>query len=121
MKICIVAFLICIGLTSAAIANPSEDEVRQWVAGKEVVVEQRWYWFDKAVSLRAYAMADVKIVKCEEVLKLKPWEQNIGTAVVHFNYRDGQLVVPVEAILTYTYTMIPSQRKLESSIIKRRF
>ena len=119
-KIKFICFIF-VAIAASAFADPKEDDIKLWLNEKEALLEKRWYWADKTTILKSYAITDIKIIKCEEKYKLKPWEQNLGTAWVSFIYRESGSLYKFEAVFQYTFDgVVLRERKAESIMIVRK-
>ena len=117
----ILLIILSLFTAASAFADPSVDDIKSWLHDKKVVLEKRWYWSNKTLVLKSYALTDIKILKSKETFKVKPWEQNLGTAWVRFNHKDDNGDFTFEGVFQYTFEgAVLREKSLESVMIERR-
>jgi hypothetical protein len=96
--------LVLLLAATPLLAQPSEEDIKGWLQGVEIVVGKKWLFFDRTERLQAASIARVKLVEHKEQIEINPLKPNTGTAWAAFTYTlsDGK-GLELEAVFNYEF------------------
>ncbi len=102
-------FLLCVA--TPLLAQPSEEELKNWLQGTEIVVGKKWFFLDRTERLQTTNFTRVKVVQHKEQLELSPLKANTGTAWAEFTYTlPDKRSLELEAVFNYEFKQGLTQR-----------
>ncbi len=98
------ALIFLFSAATSLLGQSSEEELKNWLHGTEIVVGKKWFLFDRTERLQAANFTRVKLVQHKEQLELNPLKTNTGTAWAEFTYSlPDKRSLELEAVFNYEF------------------
>ncbi|MST00262.1 MAG: hypothetical protein EXS32_16665 [Opitutus sp.] len=105
------ALLLLFATATPLLAQPSEEDLRNWLQGVEIVVGKKWFFLDRTERLQSTNFTRVKLVQHKEQLEFSPLKANLGTAWAEFRYTlPDKKSLEMEAVFNYEFKQGLTQR-----------
>lgn len=86
------------------LAQPGEEELKNWLHGTEIVVGKKWFFLERTERLQATNITRVKLVQHQEQIEISPLKANTGTAWAEFTYTlPDKKSLELEAVFNYEF------------------